>query len=107
MLNVYINYPNPHISIHGMEGCPSIRQQHKVDQRIVRIDLASLSSELRRFSSKDYAFGSQAKTNDMWLEVDFGDLAFERAAVEYIRGLLAARYMPFVGIKVETHCSER
>jgi len=104
MLKAYINYPNPHITIHGDAGCADIRKQHKEGQRLVRLDVASLSTELKRFKAKDYRFGSAAGTNDMWLEVDFADHAFERAIVEYVRKLLAEHYTPFGQVGVEQHC---
>jgi hypothetical protein len=104
MLKAYINYPNPHIKIHGDAGCADIRKQHKEGQRLVRLDIASLSTELNRFKTKYYSFGSAAVTNDMWLEADFADPAFERAVVEYVRKLLAENYTPFGQIGVEQHC---
>lgn len=104
MLKAYINYPNPHVTIHDDAGCAAIRQQHKEGQRLVRLDISSLSTELKRFKANDYRFGSTAETNDMWLEVDFADPAFERAVVEYVRKLLAEHYTPFGQVGVEQHC---
>lgn len=104
MLKAYINYPNPHVTIHVDSKCASVQQQHKKDQRVVRIDVLNLSGELTKFRAKEYVFGAQAERNDMWLHVDFGDDGFERAVVEYIRKLLGSHYTPFVRSKVEVHC---
>lgn len=104
MLSAYINYPNSQITVHAKSGCAAVHQQHKKDQRIVRLDLGSLSRELNRLAMKEYRFASQAETNDMWLEVNFGDQTFEKAVVEYVRTLLAQHYTPFARIKVDEHC---
>jgi hypothetical protein len=104
MLKVYINYPNPHITVHSDGECPRIQQQHKQRQRIVRLDVATLSAELKRFMAKNYRFGSAPDTNDMWLDVDLGDPVFERAVVEFVQKLLAQHYDPFGRIKVDQHC---
>ena len=66
--------------------------------------LGTLSGELDRFASREHRFGSQTEINDMWLEVDLGNLTFEKALVEYVRVLLAGHYKPFRRIKVDEHC---
>jgi len=104
MLKAYINYPNPHITLHGGGGCGSVQQQRKSGQRVVRLDVGSLSTELNRFVKKEYRFGADPETNDMWLELNFGDSAFEKAVVEYVRTLLSQHYTPFARIKVDQHC---
>lgn len=105
MIAAYINYPNPHITIHASSGCSAIQQQHKKGQRRVILNLNTLSSELERFSSKFHKFGADQSTNDMWVVADFSDPAFERAVVEYVRKLLASHYAPFVRVAVNEHCA--
>jgi hypothetical protein len=104
MLKAYINYPNPNVTIHAHSDCASVQQQHKKNQRVVRIEVFNLSGELTKFRTKEYVFRAQAETNDMWLDVDFGDAGFEKAVVEYIRRLLGSHYTPFVRSKVDVHC---
>lgn len=104
MIRVYINYPNPHITIHANTTCGSLHQQHKENQRAVSINRSTLSAELMRFSEKDYRFGAQVENNDMWLAVDLDDSAFEHAVVEYIRKLLARYYSPFGKVAIDQHC---
>ncbi len=104
MLKSYVNYPNAQVTIHKDQRCVAIQQQRKPGQRVVRLDRASVSRELEKFESKSYRFGSEAAINDVWLEVDFGDTAFERAVVEYVKTLLAAHYTPFNKAAVEVHC---
>ena len=104
MITVYVNYPNPHITIHANERCSAVRQQHKPAQRIVRLDAKTLSAELQRFEAKEYRFGANPETNDMWLYIEFADLSFERAGAEYVRKLLAAHYAPFGRVRIDEHC---
>ena len=105
MLKAYINYPNPHVTIHANAECSRIQQQHKQEQRVVRLEVRSLSLELQRFSAQEYQFGAEAETNDMWLELDFSDPVFEKAVVEYVRSILALHYSPFARVSVDEHCS--
>jgi len=104
MIKAYINYPNIHVTLHNKPNCPSIGQQQKDGQRIIRIDIGSLSTELDRFKTSYYRFGANASINDMWLYVDFNNSDFERAVVEYVRGLLSEHYTPFDRAKVIQHC---
>lgn len=104
MLKAYINYPNPHITIHADAECPTIQQQHKQGQRVVELRVATLSAELERFAAKEHRFAPNPDANDMWLNVEFGDPAFEWAVIEYVRRLLRRHYTPFARIKVDEHC---
>ncbi len=104
MIRAYINYPNPHITIHADTSCGNVHQQHKQNQRVISIDQASLTSELKHFSDKDYRFGSQAEINDMWLIIDLEDDTFERAVVEHILKFLSKHYSPFERVAVDEHC---
>jgi len=104
MTHVYINYPNPKIRLHCQSTCGDIGKMRKSSQRHVRLDSSSISFELQRFRAKAYPFSADKTANDMWLEVDFGDLQFERAVVEHIRGLVGAHYSPFAAITIDQHC---
>jgi len=105
MTKAYINYPNQaHFTFHNDVACTTIGQHHKKGQRIVQLDITSLSIELKRFKSKHYRFGSDAKINDMLLEVDFSDQDFEHAVVEYIKRLLERHYPPFGRDDIKQHC---
>jgi hypothetical protein len=104
MLKAYINYPNPHISVHGDPTCSEIRKQQKSSQREVRIDVNTISNELEKFVAEDFRFGASAALNDMWLAIDFGDPQFELAVVKYIQREVGKHYKPLAGAKLETHC---
>lgn len=105
MLTAYINYPNAHVTIHATKDCSNVQQQRKSEQRVAKLNIATASEELRRFEAKDYRFGADQRTNDMWLFVDFSDPQFERAVVGYIHRILARHYLPFSRIHVNEHCN--
>jgi len=104
MVKAYINYPNPKISIHNNLSCSQIMKQNKANQRIIKIDVNSISNELKNFINRTYTFGSTPDDNDMWLEIDFEDILFEMNLLEYIRKIIAKHYMPFNGINIQVHC---
>lgn len=104
MIKAYINYPNPHVTVHGDSACGSIQSQNKPDQRLCRINVKTISDELRKFQNNEYRFGATPSNNDMWLEIDFDDKAFEMAVIEHICSLLGKHYSPFARVKPEPHC---
>ena len=74
----------------------SQNQKHiKSNQRVIKINIKSLSDELREFSEYKHRFASTQELNDMWLEINFSDLDFEIAVAEYILSLLRKKYGRF------------
>ncbi len=104
MIHTYINYPNTRMTKHRDSSCPDIQQSAKPDQRVSRINLESLSIELEKFTDKTYAFASIPEQNDIWLEIDLGDISFETAVADYVLKLIAQHYTPMRSVKPTTHC---
>jgi hypothetical protein len=104
MIKAYINYPNPHITVHSDSACGNIKSQNKPDQRYCRINSRTISDELKKFQKHEYRFGATPSNNDIWLEIDFENQAFEMAIVEYVCHLLGKHYSPFARVKPERHC---
>ncbi len=104
MLKVYVNYPNPKVSVHHNPSCGAIQKRGKPDQRLVRINPRTISAELERFSSKGYTFAANPVGNDMWLEIDFSDADFEAAVLGYVHRLIGRHYSPLATVEVENHC---
>jgi hypothetical protein len=104
MIKAYVNYPNPHITVHQDLSCEEIQKMNKPDQRYVRINIATISVELEMFDNKEYIFAAHPGANDMWLEIDFSDSEFENAVLEYIRRSIGRHYSPFSRVVVESHC---
>ncbi len=103
MTKVYLNYPNPHVTIHGQPACSEIGKMRKPNQRDVEVNTASFAQAIQQFSS-GFRLGADASVNDLWMSVDFGDAEFEDAVVRYVHRLLARRYSPLQGAAVERHC---
>ena len=106
MIQVYINYPVPHFTIHRDSNCGNIQQHHKKDQRIISMDHSNLSRELLKFRSKGYRFAAQPELNDMWLSINLEDFDFEKSVISHIRHLLGKSYSPFRGAKIDEHCQD-
>ena len=105
MLQVYINYPNPLISIHGNVACANIKKMGKQAQRQITLNIGTLSAELLKFQQKGHRFASDSLSNDMWLNIDFSDQEFEREVLRYVQGLIGNHYQPLRHIKPQTHCT--
>jgi hypothetical protein len=105
MIAVYINHPNPHITIHQSSECGLIHA-HKsaAEARTIKIGLSNLSEELSKFVEGSHKFNSTSEFNDMWLEISLGDLAFEIAVVLFIVAQLGKVYKPFKGMSPSIHC---
>ncbi len=104
MIHAYINYPNTQMTKHRDAACSSIQQSNKPAQRVSRIDLDRLSSELVKFADKSYEFASTPALSDIWLEIDLSDVSFETAVAEYILKLISRHYAPMRNSKPTTHC---
>jgi hypothetical protein len=104
MLKVYLNYPESHITRHRDPNCQRIHVQNKLHQRNCRIGITNISAELEKFKEKQYRFQSTSAFNDMWLEIDFQDEAFEDAILGYIHKILGQHYKRFLDSHPTTHC---
>jgi hypothetical protein len=104
MFTVYINYPNKRFSVHSDPNCGNIRSHNKKDQRMIDLNLSSLSTELLKFANNEHQFTSEKAHNDMWMIVNLNDPKLEHAVIDHVWFLLAKRYKPFQGINIEDHC---
>jgi hypothetical protein len=104
MINVYLNYSNSIATIHQTSTCPRIHAHHSPNQRILTINLKTFRDVIKDLAEGKFAFKAEAENNDVWLEIDFGELAFEIAVVKYIIHLLGERYEPFDDLNPELHC---
>lgn len=102
MTNAYLNYPNPHMTLHRNSACAEIGKMHKAEQRNLKIDQTSFSQAFNQLTSLQ--LGSQASVNDVWLTINFKDTEFEQAVAEYVCRFLSLRYGPLKDASVEKHC---
>lgn len=106
MLTAYMNYPNLKMTVHADRACSQIGKRGKKGQRLIQIELDTLTSELLKFVREEHKFEANTTFNDMWLEVNLGDVVFEEAVLAYILHLVSNYRTPFGGVKIKHHqCS--
>jgi hypothetical protein len=104
MLSAYINYPNPHITLHFDPTCALIRSHESPGQRILQINVDTVTDVLKNFVDREVRFAAERGLNDMWLFVTFDDRDFEKATVLYIQQLIGRQYRPLATAPVKVHC---
>lgn len=104
MIFVYINYPNPHITIHRDPTCGRIQQHQRPGQRVGRIDISSLEGFLAGAIQGQISFAAEAGLNDIWLEIDLPTPEQEIGLVHIFQALIGQRYTPLSTAPVDLHC---
>ena len=95
MIAVYYNYPNSGFTIHEGMTVEQSRVQLKPNPRIEFVTVEDISQIVKWVNSPDLKFASNQAENDLWLQIDFHDLVFEKAFAEYVLRLLGNRYKRF------------
>lgn len=103
-MQVYINYPNPHITIHTLSSCPQIQMHQKSGQRIVKVNTETLKNVLSQFIKDAYHFKSEAQWNDLWLDISLSTPEQEIGFVHIIQAMLGERYKPLGNAPINRHC---
>jgi hypothetical protein len=103
-MQVYINYPNPHFTIHRDPACKQIQRHEKVNQRRILIRPENLKAVLADFINDAYDFKPEQKYNDMWLDIFLGNSDQEFGLVYVIQAILGQRYKPLGNALVSVHC---
>jgi len=105
-MKVYVNYPNSKFSIHHnpFPLCEEVCKKRKPGQRHIRIDTDSASTELQRFANKEHTFGSNAESNDMWLDIEFKDADREMSVLNCVHQLIGKRYARLGRVEPTIHC---
>jgi hypothetical protein len=104
MITVYINYPNPHFTIHGNPSCTFLNRPRKEHFRIITVNDSNLKEVLADFVSNKHDFASDRTKNDMWIELDLAHSEEEDGVLSTIRILLGQRYKPLKDAPIKRHC---
>jgi hypothetical protein len=104
MICLYINYPNPHFTIHGNAQCAQIRKMGKNNQRIVKVHMKNLNDVLSDFIARKHKFAAMKEVNDLWIEIDLDSPEQEIGFVNTVQALLGRQYGPFKSVKMKKHC---
>ena len=103
-MQVYINYPNPHFTIHRDSSCQQIQMHRKDGQRTIKINPVTLKDVLSQFINNAYDFKSQAQLNDLWFDISLSSPEQEIGVVHVIQAILGQRYKPLGGAPITEHC---
>ena len=104
LTKAYLNYPNPHMTLHNDLACAEIAKMSKANQRDVAITRASFTQAIGQLTNDGFRLGADASINDFWLSVDFGDPEFEEALARYVCRLLGQRYTPLQRARINRRC---
>lgn len=102
MIHAYINSPAARGAYHRASTCNEIQKHGKEHQRRLRIDPASFAASMATLD--EMPFRAEAGFNDLWLEIDFNDQAFELAVAEFVVRRLGTRYSRIASIELTPHC---
>jgi len=103
-MQVYINYPNPHFTIHKNPSCSDIHKNQKSGQRIVKVNPANLKAVLSQFINNAYKFQANPQGNDLWLEINLSTPEQEIGFVHVIQAILEQQYTRLSGAPIKFHC---
>jgi len=103
-MKVYINYPNPHFTIHKNASCKQIQSHQKSGQRVVSVNAVTLKKVLSAFIEDAYDFKAEAQWNDLWLDISLSTSEQEIGFVHVIQAILGQRYKPLRRAPISFHC---
>ena len=106
MIYVFMDYPNPTLTIHRDPSCRLIHRQtiKPVHRREMNIYLENLTDSLLKFKNEEVDFRAEAGWNCLWLKLDFGDFDTEMDVVTKIMKYLGERYTPLANLTPKIHC---
>ncbi|GAB4581422.1 MAG: hypothetical protein Fur0022_41690 [Anaerolineales bacterium] len=102
-MKAYINYPNPHITIHRDPDCSEFHKNRKKDQRTIHVSLQNIKTVLRDFIEEKYRFATDQSLNDLWLDISLDTAEQEMGLVYIIQALIGLRYTPIKNAQVIEH----
>lgn len=101
---VYINYPDPHFSVHRDHSCRMIQMHCKPNQRIRTVSISTLGDVLSEFINEDIPFAAQSGLNDVWIKIELDTPEQEMGLVHVLQAILGKRYGPLSNAPIKTHC---
>ena len=104
MIYASIDYPASQVTIHRDRGCRYIEKRPGARRRSLRLDVNSFSTEIKRLAQGGYKMGKGPGVDTLWLEIEFGDEAFELATALFVKQLLGRRYEPIGEARVTVCC---
>ena len=104
MITIYINYPNPHFTLHSNQNCSFLSRPRKASFRLIQINIDNLKDVLADFATDKHRFSATSLNNDMWIQVDLESEEQETGVANALRMLLGQHYKPLSGAQIKKHC---
>lgn len=106
MIYCYLNQPNKAKNVHLPDGCNHLHKHG--GGRELQINAGNLSQTINDFTQQRIDFSASGGTNDLRLQIDLGNIDYEKATFKYLTQLLGHRYRAFQGeIHFCSHCFSR
>jgi hypothetical protein len=100
----YINYPNPHFTVHNNTQCAQIQKHQKQNQRIIIVNNQNIGQILSQFINNQYPFASIQAQNDMWVDINLSSAQQNIGFVFIVQAILGMNYQPLSNAPVTFHC---
>lgn len=102
-MKVYVNFPNPHLTMHRDPNCGEIQKHHKPHERKISVTAATLSNVLTDFIQNKRRFQANPQENDLWLDVSLSTTKHEEAFVYVLHLILSGNYGSFQHAEIIDH----
>ena len=102
-MKIYVNFPNPHLTIHRDPLCGEIQKHQKPNQRYIAVTAGTLSNVLTELIHNKHRFAPNPQENDLWLDVSLATAKHEEAFVYVLHLILAGHYGSFQHADIIDH----
>jgi hypothetical protein len=102
-MKVYVNFPDPHFTIHHDPACGQIQKHHKPNQRHIAVTSGTLPNILTEFVQNKHPFAANPQENDLWLDISLATAKHEEAFVYVLQLILAGHYGSFQHAHIVDH----
>lgn len=103
-MQVYVNYPNPRITVHHNDECQHVRMYQKEEQRCYTVRPSNAAGIIVEFLSGKIVFKSDGNFNDLWFDISLGTREQELKFVYGFQKIVGQRYERLITAPVSIHC---
>ena len=103
-MQVYVNYPHPHITVHHNDACQHVRMHQKEEQRSYTVRPSNEAGIIVEFLSGKIVFKSDGNFNDLWFDISLGTREQDLEFVNRFQKIVGQRYGRLMTAPVSIHC---
>ncbi len=103
-MQVYVNYPYPHITIHTNDKCHQVRVHQKEEQRCFVVRPGNVEAVVGELVSERFVFRSDRDFNDLWLDISLDTSEQDLEFVHRVLTLMGERYERLSRAPISIHC---